>query len=66
MKLDIKDSVIIVILIVIFLLFAMVNVIWINSIVKRVDEVEKISTYIDDSILDKVERVEEKTKDCNC
>jgi hypothetical protein len=66
MKLDIKDSVIIVILIVIFLLFAMVNVIWINSLVKRIDEVEKISTYIDDSILDKVERVEQKTANCNC
>ena len=66
MKLDIKDSVIIVILIVIFLLFAMVNVMWIGSIVKRVDEVEKISTYIDDSILDKVESVEQKLSACNC
>ena len=66
MKLDIKDSVIIAILVVIFLLYAMINMIWTGGIVKRVDEVERLSTYIDDSIIDRVDDIDQRTKDCNC
>ena len=66
MKLDLKDSVIIAILVVIFLLYAMVNMIWTSGIISRVDEVERLSTYIDDSIIGRVDVVDQRTKDCNC
>ena len=66
MKLDVKDSVIIAILVVIFLLYAMVNMIWTSGIISRVDEVERLSTYIDDSIIGRVEVIDQRTKDCNC
>ena len=66
MKLDVKDSVIIAILVVIFLLYAMVNMIWTSGIISRVDEVERLSTYIDDSIIGRVDVIDQRTKDCNC
>jgi hypothetical protein len=66
MKLDVRDSVIIAILVVIFLLYAMVNMIWTSGIISRVEEVERLSTYIDDSILDRVDIIDYRTKDCNC
>jgi len=66
MKLDVRDSVIIAILVVIFLLYAMVNMIWTSGIISRVEEVERLSTYIDDSILDRVDIIDYRTKGCNC
>ena len=65
MKLDIKDSLIIAILVVIFLLYALINMIWTGGIISRVEEVERLSTYIDDSIIDRVDIIDQRTKNCN-
>ncbi len=66
MNLDIKDSVVITVLIVIFLLYALINVIWVSGIITRVEESERLSTYLDDSIIDRLEIIDQRTRNCNC
>jgi hypothetical protein len=66
MQINISDSLVIAILIAIFLLFGLVNSIWVSSISKKIDDVEKLSTSLDDSIFDRLDRLENKIVRCNC